>query len=441
VKSVINKYLLLFFPFTAVFGVPIKIGFIYLWPTELLIICFGAIYLLNIPMRRYKVYKNSYALYIVGFFVILFCNITGLIVGSEPERLTVANLRAVLRPAEIVLSIFVIITWIRSTVINKSINLLSLALAITVAGIAGLYGMYNSKFSNLLIDIYSPHLINSDLIGRFNMSVRAMSVFTGYDQASVTYSFNIIIIISLVMLFKHSKAIINVYIIALLIMFLSIVSSARTGIITTLAALPIYLIYAKTKYLTTKIKLISAIVAIIIFIPFFSNILFPESATIERFNDVLNISKVSSGLSIVERSEGVNSLYYTQVANVDYPVGLDILFGYGDNAKPISDSGYVTTYVKYGLAGMLSLVIIFSCWIIAALKKISAAKATNLESEVVIFNIILVCSTVIFIIAAIKGPLYFLSGINGDIMAYILAFAIYENTSSQPYLSGTGTLQ
>lgn len=421
-----HNILLLSFPLLAVFGLPVKLGSFYLTPTEILIFGYGALYCMAVAMRRIPAPSRSQLGYLLAFLAIFSNNIIGLMVGSDADRWQLSNIRVALRPVTLFIAVLVISQWAKRSTMPKRYAIYAVSLPIALAGLFGLYGMYNQGFSSLLLSLYSPHLIDADLNSRFNMSVRAMSVFTGYDQASITYAFNIAILTSLLAFFRNSAKAKACAVVGVILMVVSIVSSARTGFVTVVAFIPLFFIYIKRFRFVKGVQVLTAAGLTTVALFFTLNRIFPDSSTIERFLDLANFSALMSGGSLIEKSEGINSLYYTQIANLTYPTGADILFGFGDNGKPISDSGYITTFINNGLFGITLLFVALVSWMASSYATLIESEKAGNEPSFTIFNFLLLVFTVISMISAIKGPLYFLSYINGDILVYVLALATYE---------------
>jgi len=109
-----------------------------------------------------------------------------------------------------------------------------------------------------------------------------------------------------------------------------------------------------------------------------------------------------------------------------YPEGIDVVFGFGDDTRFISDVAYVSMFIKYGLAGLLAVFYIYFSWISSGFRMIGYGlrKKILLERMTSLFTIPGI--VVFFLMAATKGPLYFISIKTGELVSVILGLALFE---------------
>jgi hypothetical protein len=204
----------------------------------------------------------------------------------------------------------------------------------------------------------------------------------------------------------------------------AIVTSARVGFVTLVAGLVAMLLLRKhsARPLVMAVGLVAVFLYAVVPIGHF---VLPDSATLQRFEDVVRLLDVSSSTSMLERSEGVSELFATQVLNVSYPEGLDVLWGKGDDGEFVSDSGYVTTYVKHGVAGIL-IVLFFLA--ITAFQGNRLARAVARRASVAVLPISAVVPglAALFCAGSIKGGHYFLTYKIGELFALVLALSVIE---------------
>lgn len=260
----------------------------------------------------------------------------------------------------------------------------------------------------------------------FNMSTRAMSVFYGYDQASVTYAFGALAAIALVVRPGESRSLLLLPVAAECVLVASILSSARVGMVAFVvgSAAMLYLLRRQiNKYVSLGIVAAMLTVALS-----GSSALFPQSKTIERNLDALQTVVPGVGTGGGDEADGISVIIQTQIMGIDFPTGLDSFFGYGDDLSFVSDVGYVSTYVKYGIAGLLVVIFAYVSWIRTA----GLARAASLIGGTFTHasTYIVEGAVALFAVAAFKGTFYFLTQKTGDLVAVVLGVMLYE------YLAG-----
>jgi hypothetical protein len=289
--------------------------------------------------------------------------------------------------------------------------------------------MYAPGFSLKLIQLYTPDIeYNKYFQYTFDMSVRAMSVFYGYDQASVSYAFGCILALALTMNMKNDFKYKIVVIVSIFILFGSIISSARVGFVSALSGGLALLLLRSSKSLNSKLLPLFIVICLIVSLSHLDTI-FPNSKTFTRFSEVLKIFSFEGTTSFFDRSEGMSGVIETQILYKTYPNGIDMVFGFGDDTNFVSDVAYVTIFIKYGFAGLIVVFYVFFIWISSGIRMTfySLRNKIPLERRMALF--ILPGMAILFLIAAMKGPLYFLSLKTGELVSVLLGLALYEHQS------------
>ncbi len=123
-------------------------------------------------------------------------------------------------------------------------------------------------------------------------------------------------------------------------------------------------------------------------------------------------------------------MMYLQVrcAPVIYPRSGQYSYRFGDHGKFISDSGYVTIFVKYGVFGLI--ILIYALVMIGVKGFQLNRKITSSimdKNNYFPISIILPVLVVIFLVGPVKGGLYFITYKTGEFFAFILAICVIES--------------
>ena len=417
---------LLLYPFFVLFCPPLNFGIFYARIDEILILLCVPMVLADLRAQTnytYKTFRGKLVKPYV-FLFLLFC--WGIIWGNSFGNLNSSYIRYILKPLYLILAAFAFKSMLTRAKINKPLVLISMLSAICSAGLLGYYAMYNYGLSIKLIQLYMPDLLyNRFLHSSFNMSVRAMSVFYGYDQASVTYAMGCIFIIALVICIQKNAKYKLLLILFAFILLGSIVSSARIGFVSFLGGALIMLTLPRKKRLSSSLLIIFIVLIFFVLLPNIG-VLFPENKTLERFSDVLRIFSAETSTPFIERSEGLHGVIESQLLNINYPDGVDIVFGFGDDTNFVSDIAYASIFVKYGLIGLLVTFYVFFVWMSSGIKMVSYGLRKKIPLESTISFFILPGLAALFLIAAMKGPLYFLSLKTGELVSMLLGLSLFE---------------
>lgn len=415
--------LVLAFPFLVLFSPRIPILFTHARLDELLVLLW-----LPFSLQHYVQVAQGYgrkfnASYFRAFLILFAVFLLGLLYGEDDARWNFENIKLVTRPIIVIINILVVRYWIYRS--NASINQLvfGFVVAVMFAGAVGYFAMFSPALAERLDILYGHEYDFADTYS-FNMAGRAMSVFGGYDHASITYALGSIMSLFLFFNFRtyFLKAFAALITISLMV---AIISSARIGFVALLFGVVVFLVMnMKRRIFITFGALL--LVSLCLLVPSLE-LLFPENKPIERFLDAVALFDFSSSSHIWERSSGVSGVLFTQVYGLIYPEGADMVLGFGDNGKFISDVGYVTIFVKYGMVGLVTL---FSALFMLGNRGYrTGKKAMAMVTEnggAIPISMILPGLMTLFIVGSFKGGLYFLTYKTGELFAFILALCIIE---------------
>lgn len=420
--SLFYAFLTILFPFMVIFSPRINLILTHARIDELIVFLFLPFSLQHFLRSEKGVFRNHRRTLLLPFLTLFILFTLGLIHGGEPENWTFQTVNQACRPLIVIANVLVLRYWILKSNIKFMYLLLGFIIAITLAGVLGLAAMTKPALALALQNIYVPNIAQYGDLYRFDMSTRAMSVFAGYDQASMTYA--IAIIFSIFIFLNFNSLILKAFSILMSFCLLSaIVTSARIGFIAIIFAfVVIYVFNIKIKlgYTTMFICLAGAFLFILLT---YNQLFLINDQTITRFADVLNLFDFSSPIPFWERSEGVNVVLRTQVYGIHYPQGLDMIWGIGDRGEFISDIGFIGTFVKYGFIGIAALLYIFIS--IGYMGYRIGKKAKGLYFYLPISSL-LPGLMAMFIVGSMKGGLYFITYKIGELFAFILALSLVE---------------
>ena len=417
--------LVLAFPFLVLFSPRIPIIITHARVDELLVLLW-----LPFAVKHYVQTSNKYqrtynASYFRAFLFLFVVFVFGLLYGDGEARWSRENLKLVTRPIVIILNILVLRFWIFRANMKRVHLVAGLIAAVTLAGAVGYLAMSSPALADSLKILYAQEIPLYKAYA-FDMSSRAMSVFVGYDQASITYAIGIIL--SLYLFFNYRTSFGKSFsAITTICLFVAIVSSARIGLVSLFFGVLVLLVMN----MKGRMLMIASVCCPLFLLSFllmpFLDFVFPNSETIERFMDAVALLDFNSPLPFWERSYGMNAVIQQQVYGILYPHGSEVVFGFGDNGEFVSDIGYVTVFVKYGIVGLLS---VFYTLITIGKTGFKTGKNAMLSvtKKGVGFpiNAILPGLMTLFIVGSSKGGLYFITYKTGELFAFVLALCILE---------------
>lgn len=413
--------LLVSFPFLVLFSPRIDIGVTHARVDELLIIAWLPI---AVDFSRAGRLRRPRSAYVGAFFALFMVFAFGIVYGDGTARWSQSNLKLVIRPAVVAANLLVIRYWLHRSRASVRTLAMTLVVSVAIAGMIGYVAMTNPGLASLLRSVYSSGIDLYDDDYSFDMSRRAMSVFSGYDQAGVTYAMGIIVALYLLLNAPSARSrVVSGCLIAALL--LSIVTSARIGFVSALFGGLVLLALRRSRlpYLAAAVGF--AAVFIFVLLPFGHYVL-PNSGTLERFEDVQRLFDFSSSTPFWERSEGVSGVLETQVYGIRYPEGADAVFGFGDQGAFVSDSGFITVYVKYGLVGIAAVLYVLlrigrtGDHLDRQAQRIFSGAALSLSG-------VLPGLATLFVVGSLKGGLYFVTYKIGELFAFVLALSITES--------------
>lgn len=417
---------LLLYPFSVLFCPPINFGLFYARVDETLILLFMPMLIADLKVGNNRTY-NSLRYKLLkpyGILFLVFC--WGILWANGFDNLNGSYVRQILRPMYLIIVALTVKKLLSITNLDKTRLLIALLISICLAGLLGYYAMYDSRVSMKLIRMYNPDIeYNKYFEYTFDMSVRAISVFHGYDQASVTYAFGCILAIVLTMTMKKDLKYRLGSVASIPILLVSIISSARIGFISLLGGGIVLYLWPYKKRLTSKILVMIILLCFFVLLPHIGA-LFPKNTTFYRFSDALEIFNFGEKNSLMERSKGLFGVMESQVLDTIYPDGVNMVFGFGDNTRFISDVAYISIFVKYGLVGLFAVFYIYFRWISSSLTMIRIGMWNNIPLERRAVSFMLPSITVLFFIAAMKGPLYFITIKTGELVSIIIGLALFE---------------
>ena len=424
-SSRLNTGLLLTFPFLVLFSPRFNLVFTHARVDEFIVLLSLPFAVIHYAKFAIGNARRGNIIYFRALLILFLVFAIGLLYGEGVERWSQSNLMLVARPIVVILNVLVVRYWIYRAQANSFYLITGLVVAVTLAGVLGCLAMGSPALAGLLQETYASGI---DLYGetsRFDMSIRAMSVFSGYDQASMAYALGGGLSL---FLFYNARTIFGklLSVLAMFCLIISIVASARIGFVALLFC--VFVILSLSIKIRGKIVKISYICGFILLLSFFlfplSNKLFPNNITVERFSDVFQIFDIASSQSVEERSEGVSGVLSTEVYQIRYPDGIDMLLGFGDHGVFVSDVGLVTVYVKYGIVGIASLLYAFAAISFRGFRtgRIADTFYTGRGS----ISAILPGLMALFIVGSMKGGLYFITYKVGELFAFVLALCIIE---------------
>jgi hypothetical protein len=347
----------------------------------------------------------------------------GLLYGDGIGKWAWENIKLVTRPAVIIINVLVVRYWMFRSKACPDHLVLGFVIAVMLAGALGYFAMFSPALADMLDLLYTHEYDFADTYS-FNMAGRAMSVFAGYDQASITYALGCMM--SLFFFLNSRTFFLKVFSLLMsMSLIVAIISSARIGFVALLLGILVFLVMNIKRRIFLPFCVL-VFVSLALLLPAMG-FLFPENKPIERFMDVVALFDISSSVPFWERSSGVDSVLISQVYGLLYPQGTGLIFGFGDNGLFVSDVGYITVFVKYGIVG---LVILFSAMFMIGWRgyrtgKKSMTLVTKYKASIPL-NMILPAIISLFIVASFKGGLYFITYKTGELFAFILALCLIE---------------
>jgi hypothetical protein len=357
-------------------------------------------------------------------FFLLFC--WGVVWGNSFSSLTSSYIRTIVTPLYFIAETLAIKSILKRAQLATASGLMALAIAISAAGLLGVYAMEHPAMASLLVRTFVQDLeFHKYAASTFNMSVRAMSVFYGYDQAAVTYGLAALIVLVLLLTFRR-RTLRTAFLVTLIVSLIaSMLTSARVGLVAFLGAALPQLFVRERALLRRKVLVVTLLFTTVLFLAsiptYFSN-----NKTLTRFVDIIHMVTPDDSAPVLERSADFNGMLETQVYDKPYPHGFDIIFGSGDDTQWVSDVAYVTIYIKYGLLGLATVLYTFITWVALGLKSRALRKRLGFPVEHTLAALVLPSMTVLFALSAMKGPLYFLAFKTGDLVAVLLGVTLME---------------
>ena len=424
IKKLFYSFLIVLYPFSVLFCPRLNIGFTHARIDELLVFIWAPIALVSFLFSKIKRITIVYYLVFLSLSILF---TFGVLYAGSSTGWSIPNLKNVSRPVFFLMNLIVLRYWIYKGKVKIKTVLLSLVASITIAGVIGLYATTNPTFAYWLTNTYASGIFDMEAPYRFNMSFRAMSVFSGYDQASITYAIGVILSLFIVLNYWRRKALRYLCILMIILLTMSIISSARVGIIALMGGLIVFFSFTISKKITIFYIFSTALAILILgtFILPFARDVIPTYST-NRLMELTEVFNFKSHYSILERVQGFNALYYTQVRYVNYPRGWNIILGYGDDGKFISDVGYINVFCRYGLLGIFVLISSFVALFKTGSKIGKLIESVQTSSKYTPVNFILPALIVLFAIGSMKGGLYFLTFKTGECFALIIALCIVE---------------
>jgi hypothetical protein len=426
------RAILFLYPLSILFCPPVDLWALHARPDEIVTI-------LGIPLAfRDLTRPGSYAYRATGFrlaapYTCLFLMLCwGIVWGDSVGSLTGSYVRTIVSPLFFAMEIFVFASLLTRARLDNGSTLLGLTTAVAGAGLLGLYAMTDPATALVLVRTFMPDLeFHKYAASTFNMSTRAMSVFYGYDHAAVTYALSALAAVGL--LLTHRRRVWYTAILTALLISLvaSMVSSARVGVLAFLGAGLAQLMLGERVVFHRRLLAFASLAGVIGFIVSIP-IYFPENATLMRLVDLVEMLDVDGSASLLERSEALDGMVGTQIYDKPFPTGIDVLVGSGDDTQFISDVGYVTVYIKYGVFGLCVVLYTFLTWLFVGLSSIARRKRLGAAASNTVTTFVLPGMAVLFAIAAMKGPLYFLSFKTGDLVALLCALVLVECSTLIP---------
>jgi len=413
--------LLLAFPFLVLFSPRIPLLVTHARIDELLVAAWLPVALRHYGRPTSDAIRRRRSPYFLAFLSIFVVFVIGLVLGDGAERWSQPNLKMVSRPLFVLIDILVLRYWIHRSQCAAVTAASALVSAVAVAGGLGYLALSTPALAAGLTSVYASALENVNDAYRFDMSRRAMSVFAGYDQASVTYAAGALVSLALFLDARtfRARALSSA---AGLWLIVSIVTSARTGFVSLVLGGMKLLAMRRGGHAVVAACAAARIGALAyVVVPS----IIPNEATLEHFADIKSLIDVSSPLPFWERSEGVNALIESQVIGIEYPSGMDCLLGRGDTGMYISDSAYVTIYVTYGLVGVA--VIAYALFAIARqASRTGRSFRAAVGSPRASVSSMLPAMVALFAVASAKGGLYLLTYKTGELFAVLLAYCVVE---------------
>lgn len=421
-SGLLHTVLLLSFPFSVLFCPPLNFLLFHARIDEVLVLAFvpvAAIHYFSHTFRNYRKVSNPY---FVVFFVLYAVFLLGLIHGGGIGQATSSDWRWISRPLAMVLNILVLRYWLHRASLKFSHYVFGTVTAIALAGALGYFAMSSPALADTLVRIYSAGLEAYDDNYSFDMSRRAMSVFTGYDQASIAYAIGFVLTIFLY--FNNDKKWKILMLFMMSVIVVAILTSARVGIVSALAGGAVLWVFHHRGRVAGITVAVLALTIVIYSVAPFGQLFIQNPETIARLKEFTGIFDFWSATPFIDRSPGLRGMVDSQILDVSYPKGPDMIIGFGDDRRFVSDLGIVTVYVKYGVIGLVVLACVYAVWVFKGLETRRMILLTTRYKMP--FCETLPAFVAVFFVGSMKGGLYFLTYKLGELFALVLALAVVE---------------
>ncbi len=431
--------LVLSFPFLVLFCPRLNLGFTHARIDEMLVLVWLPLSIKHLLQSRYISGRNNIFGFIKVFLVLLGVFTAGLLYGEGAARWSASNIKLVTRPAVVIAYFLVVRYWCYRAMVNPVRAGVAVVGAILAAGLLGYIAMSSPALADSLVSTYSSGIAEYDDNYSFDMSRRAMSVFSGYDQASVTYSIALVLVIFL--FFNSRRRLTGKFLpgLAMAGLLVSIMTSGRIGFVTAIVGGLVSLVLNMRGRAARMVPVAVFLAVLLVSAVPLGNLVIRNEETMQRFSDVMNLFDLASSTPLWERSSGVAGVVATQVLGIRYPTGMAMLTGFGDDGKFVSDVGYVTVFVKYGLVGIVA--VISTLFVIAVKGRRIGKLVMSVSPDSIPLSAFLPGIAAIFFVGSMKGGLYFLTYKVGEIFAYILALCIVEDEISRAGMNGKNDLR
>lgn len=397
----VNSILVIFLLILTIFSFQINILFFYIKINELIIILLSPLVALYIS-KNYNNIKNIIPIVYFNFFLFLFIiSIYFFFISIlHNKAINFDHLHNIKQKLIMYLYLITFFLFLLKSKIKTSYILNILNILILMAGYIGLLTYDNLDLRHQIYNIYNQGIYNLDKFYRFDGYDRSMSIFTGFDIASITYFTgvfcNFYLLIGIKNLYQKIYHIISIF---LLLLFISI--SGRIGFIALGILIFIYLFYNFKTQIILKLLLIT--ILIYYFFKKLNFITYTES-NIDRHSleDIFFDFKLSM---------------HEHLIDINYPKNIFFFFGNGYSDEFISDFGFVNIFCNGGI-----LISIFYIYFVIKMylysKKIKYFKLENSETRKILLYF---CFFFTMFILNLKGNEYYSNNVTGYLTVIILS--------------------
>jgi hypothetical protein len=421
--------LLLSFPFSVLFCPPVNLLLFYARIDEVLVLAFVPVAAIHYLSHAFRNYRKVASPHFVALFILFAVFLLGLFHGGGNWQAGSSYWRWITRPLALILAILVLRYWLHRGLLKFNHYVTGIVVAVALAGALGYFAMHSPELADTLVRVYSAGIEAYDDNYSFDMSRRAMSVFTGYDQASIAFAIGFVLTIYLYV--NSGKKWKIPTLVTMCVMAVAILASARVGIVSALAGgSALWVLRQRGRLAGFVVAVLALILAISAVIPF-AQLFIQNPETIARLKEFTGIFDFWSSTPFIDRSQGLRGMVDSQILDVSYPKGLEAVIGFGDDTRFVSDLGIVTVYVKYGVIGMVVLACVYAVWVYKGLQTSGMILAAT--RQYMPFSTTLPALVALFVVGNMKGGLYFLTYKLSELFAFVLALVIVEGEIAVAY--------